>query len=277
MKPHIAFERALREQVSAIRDATPGVCAGNVRALHAWRVAVRRQRTLLRALPGKPARAIGSGALRNEWRDWSLRLGPVRDADVWDETLHDPALRCVLEATDEGQAFLRAQQCRRNELRAPLRRLLRSTRYVRLLHRTETLIARDLPPALGTLCAGKLARRVGHAFSRLLNRARNGARHLSEADDREAAVHALRRQVRRARYLSEIGRTILPAVSHKMRLRLLQVQTALGKVHDADVQLALLGTLPPDAAQRVRGRIRLQRTTALRQFRKRWRALLRSI
>ena len=42
MKPHVAFQCSLVEQLAAIQRATPGVCAGDVNALHAWRVAVRR-------------------------------------------------------------------------------------------------------------------------------------------------------------------------------------------------------------------------------------------
>ena len=272
MKPHVAFQHSLAEQLAAIRRATSGVCAGDIEALHVWRVAVRRQRTLLRALPRKQARAIGAKALQDHWRAWSRRLGPVRDADVWCETLRDPAVRRELGATARGRAFLRAQHQRRKSLKSSLCRLLQSPRYARLVRQTETLLSRELPTRLGAIGAGRLTQSARRAFSRLLGQARQRARRISDTGT-ESDVHALRRQVRRARYLSDLGRKILPAASPKLRKRLLQVQTALGKAHDADVHLALLGSLPPVIARCVRGRIRRRRTEALRQFRRCWREL----
>lgn len=171
MKPHVAFYCSLAEQLEAIQRATPGVCAGDAEALHAWRVAVRRQRTLLGALPRKHARAIGAKGLQNKWRTWNRRLGPARDADVWCEALRDPALRRALGATAEGRAFLRAQQQRRKVLKTPLGRLLQSPQYVRLVRRTETLVARELPAYLSAIGAGRLVRSTRRAFSRLLGRA----------------------------------------------------------------------------------------------------------
>ena len=274
MKPHFAFQRALAEQSAAIRAATPGVCAGDGESLHAWRVAVRRLRTLLRALPRKRARAIGAEKMQETWRSWSRKFGPVRDADVWHEALHDPALRRELGASAGGRTFLRAQVRRRRALKQPVRALLRSEEYRHLLICTEALIEHDLPFCLAELGARRLARSARQAFSRLLGRARHRARRLSDAAN-GSDVHALRRQVRRARYLSEIRWNVLPAASPKLRKGLLQVQAALGEVHDADVQLALLGNLPPPVARRVRNRIRRRRTDALRQFRNHWRSLSR--
>ena len=276
MKPHVAFQRSLAEQLAAIRSAAPGVCAGDAEALHAWRVAVRRLRTLLRALPGKQARALGAEKLQHAWRAWSQRLGPARDADVWYETLHDPVLRRALGATVEGRSFLRAQLRRRRALKLPLRRVLQSANYRRLQVRTGTLIEQALPSCLAEMGARRLARRARQAFSKLLSRARRGARHLSRGGD-EAEVHALRRRVRRARYLSEIGGKILPAASPKLHQRLLQVQAVLGDAHDADVQLAFLVNLPPAVACRVTGRIQRRRAAALQQFRRRWKALAKRI
>lgn len=270
MKPQVAFQCSLAEQLAAIQCATPGVCAGDANALHAWRVAVRRQRTLLRALPEKHARAIGAKTLQDNWRVWSRRLGPARDADVWCAALSDPALRRALGATAEGRSFLRAQLRRRKALKTSLRRLLQSPQYARLVRRTATLIEHKLPSCLGAIGAGRLARSARRAFSRLLGRARQNARNVSKTGEK-SDVHALRRQLRRARYLSEIGRKILPAASPKLRKSLWLVQAALGEAHDADVQLALISSLPPAVARRVRGRIRHRRMEALKRFRKRWR------
>ena len=276
MKPQVAFQHALAEQLTAIQVATPEVCAGNVEALHAWRVAVRRLRTLLRALPRKRTRAVGAEALQNHWRTWSRKLGPARDADVWHETLRDPIVSKALGASAGGRSFLRAQSRRRRALKLPLRALLRSKEYRRLLIGTQALIEHDLPEELSELDARQLTQSVCQAFSRLLSRARRRAGRLSEASE-EAEVHALRRQVRRARYLSELGGNILPTVPPKLRKRLVQVQTDLGVAHDADVQLALLKILPLAVARRVCSRMRRRRTHALRQFRKHWRALARRL
>ena len=223
-------------------------------------------------MPEEHARAIGVKALLDNWRAWSRRFGPARDADVWCDTLGDPVLRRTLGATAEGRSFLRAQLRRRKALKAPLCRLLQSPQYARLVRRTEMLIECKLPVCLGAIGADRLARSTRRAFSRLLERAQQRARGLSKTGA-VADVHALRRQVRRARYLSELDCNILPASSPKLRQRLLQVQTALGEVHDADMQTEFLEGLSPAAARRVCGRIRRRRRAALRQFRKRWRAL----
>ena len=101
-----------------------------------------------RAAPSQ-ARATGAATLLDEWRDWSRLFGPARDADVWQETLRHSTLRRDPGATAQGRLFLRAQLRQRKALQTSLCRRLRSARYARLLRRTETLMARDLPPCQG--------------------------------------------------------------------------------------------------------------------------------
>ena len=272
MKPHAAMKRALATQVAVIRRVTPTVRRGDAEALHAWRVAVRRVRTLLRALPARRLRRVNTAALQSAWRAWSLKLGPARDADVWHETLRDPRLRAALAATPTGRRFLHAQRRGRRDIKQPLDPRLASSGYTRLLARTERAVARDLPVAFATLGARRLERSVRRAFCRLLAKSRRRGRRLSSAE-RAEEIHALRRSVRRARYLAELCRVLLPKPARRLRAPLLEAQETLGRIHDADVQLGHLRRLP-DAARRARNLIVARRQAARRRLHTSWDALL---
>jgi CHAD domain-containing protein len=267
------MQRALAEQAAAIRASTPGVRRGDAEALHAWRVAVRRLRTLLRALPAGRLRRTDAATLQQGWRAWAARLGPARDADVWRAALAEPRLRATLSATPAGRRFLAAQERRHRAAKQQQARVPADPSYTRLLARTQRLLAAGLPADLAALGARRLEKSVRRAFRRLLAEARRRGRRLTRAERLEE-IHALRRAVRRARYLAELCRALLPRGACRLRHELAAVQETLGDVHDADVQLERLRALPPAAARRARHLILGRRRRAWTRYQAAWAVLL---
>jgi len=269
---HVAA--ALRDQYAEIVRHHPGTRLGtDPEELHQMRVATRRMRAILRA-----ARPLLD-------RDWvaSLRaelgwlggaLGPVRDLDVLLEHLRADAH--LLGGADE-RAFLALLAALESEREADRERMLAcldDRRFVALIDRLEAETGAPRVVADGTSLRD-LARRE---FRRL----RKAVRRLGE-EPPDAALHATRIAVKRARYAAElaersIGRTAAGAIRDCKTL-----QDVLGDHQDAAVAeeriRALVGSRTrPDralAAGRVIERQHERRRVARAAFPDAWRTLER--
>lgn len=258
----------IRRQFKAVRRLSPAAARADVKSLHDWRVAVRRLRTLLRVLPhgGKDGLPRAS-AMQAEWRGWARRCGPARDADVWARTMKELGLRRILARTPQGRALLTAGERRRRSLHASLRRRLTSAAYRTLLDRTHALVQEDVAAWLRKQPDRVVQRLVSCAFQRLTRKAQRRMAGLSTAPTPSHA-HAIRRAIRRARYLADTGHRILPKTAARLKRPLVRLQAALGDAHDADVQMRLLKGLPRETAAPVRQLLRKERAKAIERFRR---------
>jgi len=270
-----ALQAALNAQFRLIRRHTPGVRRGDPEALHEWRVAVRRLRSFLRAF-APLLRHTSARSCQLAWRALTQRLGPARDADVWSYTLQDPKLRRRLASTPAGRVFLRAQQRLPSRFHALRRQTLSGAEYIRLRAQTQDLLGHRLPARLKDTTEHQREKMTHQAVAKLLQVARHRARRL-EATPSPARVHALRRTIRRARYLIETLGDALPGSVPRLYSALLRVQETLGRVHDTDVQLAHLRGLKGPAARQMQAFLQRRRTQALRRYRVAWRKLGRKM
>lgn len=223
----LAHEEMLAEEGKAREGASP-------EGVHQMRVATRRIRAICRAfghvLPGKRFLAF------NKQFKWLAGvLGEVRDIDVYQENLKGYAA----EISDDDAAQLTDYhdhlQRRRRLAREKLVECLGGRRYAKLKHRFARVLGRGPSRAArkaagGTTIAAAAAQFIGKQHQRVL---RDG-RAITD-DSPEAALHRLRIQCKRLRYLFEIFQPIYGKPLKSPIKRLKSLQAVLGDLQDAHV------------------------------------------
>jgi CHAD domain-containing protein len=233
---HGVLAPALFGLVTEVRQASARVAArSDPEAIHDFRVALRRLRTLLR-----PARrAFGKRRLKEiggELRRFAQVTGALRDEEVLRETL--TALELPPKPRVELAAWL-VQRARQERVRR--------RGVVTVLRAAE---APGGEPSLGTALA-HLERRLGRGRRRdeeglsaeaLATEAVSGAfaavRELAGADLRDsAAMHELRIRFKRLRYTAELFAPILGERGPTVAKSAARLQKRLGELHDVDEAL----------------------------------------
>jgi CHAD domain-containing protein len=257
---------AFRTQYARMLAHDPGTRLGaDPESLHQLRVATRRLRAFLRA--GRPLLdPEWADALRAELGWLGSALGPARDLDVLVDHLDREVARLDGSDVAGGKALLRELARERGTVRRRLVRALRSERYLALLDRVEAAGHPPPAPATGEAATPTEIWRSEHA------RLRKAVRSLdSEPDD--AALHAVRIKVKRARYAAELARLDGYVRSAKA------LQDVRGVHQDAvvaEARLRGLAATHPEAAVaagRLVERERTRRTRAREGWRARWTAL----
>lgn len=218
-------------QAVRLRSLGPAAAEGDDDAVHDARTATRRLRTALRVC----APLVPDGRrLRDALRGVGRALGAVRDPAVelaW--------LREALDPDEDARAAARLVEGRlvaRQAGLVVLRRQLRSAAHARLLADLEAAVRHTWPPD-----EGRLVRRAGREWHRL-DRALAAAGTAGH-DERDAALHAARRQARRARYAAEL----MGAAAVRSVERAEQVQETLGRQHDAVLVRAVIAEVAAQA------------------------------
>jgi CHAD domain-containing protein len=231
----LALEPAARLLVSAGEDSA---------AIHAMRVAIRRQRAALSLFKEALPLSMQMPSLRDDLGWLGQSLGAVRDLDVQLEQLRawqidDPAL---LERLSQQRAQAHKQ----------LLRAFNSARYQRFvaayttllregpdLSRDEQMPLREAMPALLQRAHRKL-RRQGDA---LLADVAEGAEGVPAS-----AYHQVRIKAKRLRYALEFVRHVCGKPAKRLHARLVTLQDTLGQLQDATVatdRLRALGLHTP--------------------------------
>jgi CHAD domain-containing protein len=264
------FERLralLRTQLREVLAHDPGTRLGtDPESLHDMRVAVRRSRALLRA--GRKLIASDTQALEDELKWIGGVLGSVRDLDVMLAHLHERAAELGPPDTKTAERLLRKLEQRRTRARRALLRALDSERYFPLLDRFEQEIEALQPSGADTsldALAQKQLKKLREAVSAL------------DEDPPDAALHALRKLGKRARYAAEL------AGHDGVVKRAKELQDVLGEHQDAVVAEETLRELaaaasPPEAlaAGRLVEDERERRAEARATWWKAWKRLKRA-
>ncbi|MDC0741199.1 CHAD domain-containing protein [Polyangium mundeleinium] len=249
-----ARERVLAVSTSAIQGAPDG--ASDEAALHDFRVALRRMRTLLR-VARELWRRKRLARLEGEIRYYAQATGALRDEEVLRETL--AALDLPPEAHAEVGGWL-----------------VRRAHATRKEHTEVTRLLRDGPPArTPTLPGGKRIRRLERSFHALAARLNGDTPRLvpavelgHEVLDRAArdvvtwaqrdvgdveAMHELRIRYKRLRYTAELFAVPLGVTATRLAKHATRMQRHLGELHDIDQAIVTLsrarslGTATKDA------------------------------
>lgn len=222
--------------------------------VHTMRVAVRRLRSALAT--GRPFldRSV-SEPLRAELSWLSDVLGAARDAEMQRERLEHAIDALVEERSDLDwspdlvrPALLGPLVVRHDEAVAAVRDVLADERYARLLDRLRAFVV-DPPwtAKADKRIRGAYRRRLGHDLRRLARRIEAAQDHDLEHEERNAALHAARKAVKRARYAAEPLRPIYGDQAERLVGCLKDLQTGLGQYQDTVVTRQYLHHLTRDA------------------------------
>lgn len=228
----------VQEQVDALKAHDTGVRADRPDAVHQMRVASRRLRSALRTFRHLFDHTR-TDPLRAELRWLGAVLGDVRDTEVLHARLReqlaargDPA-RPVAERVDR-ELGARYAQAHRSALRA-----LDGERYFRLLDALDALVTS--PPL--TDAARRPARDVlpglaGKGYTSLRDRRR--AASALDGEEKELALHAVRKGAKRARYAGEALAPTFGTDAARFAAAMERLQDVLGEHRDAALTRELL-------------------------------------
>jgi CHAD domain-containing protein len=231
----------LREQVATLQGWDPRVRADEHDAVHQMRVTTRRLRSALatfRPLFGRSA----TKPVRAELRWLGGVLGAVRDAEVVRQRLlsavrAEPAELVLGPVAQRVQATFAAQH---RDAMAEAHAALSTDRYFRLLDALDALLAAPPLTDRATKPARKVLRKRVRAAWR---RVRRAAGAVPAADDRDRALHEVRKATKRARYAAESVRPVFGAPARRFARRMKSVQQLLGEHQDTVVCRAALRRL----------------------------------
>ncbi|MGE0554526.1 MAG: CHAD domain-containing protein [Gemmatimonadales bacterium] len=257
------------EQLRRLRGYRSAVLAGrDPEDLHQLRVALRRLRAALEL--GHEALDLPAEASADRLKTLTRAMGRLRDLDVALE-LTEPLV--PVAKGDEGPALdrIRSELSRRRRATTKaVRRTLRSPTLVATLKALRQWVrSPEFHPAgfrsLHQATAGALADAEAELRANPLWSQPRPNRRLSARDSE--ALHALRKEARRLRYLLEIlarsrGETVQPALDHLHR-----VQDALGALQDLATAERIIELIDPEAtaaaARLIRRRMSRQRAETL--------------
>jgi CHAD domain-containing protein len=214
--------RASAERGRVVASILTRTGAPDDEAVHDFRVALRRLRSLLR-----PARALygeqRTRAVERELRDVAATTGALRDEEVLRETLSALALAPRTRAT--VVRWLASREKRERAQRRSVARGLAGPVGERLTRAVEALDALLARPKR-ELSTGRLARRVLRALARQI-----GALAREPVAD-VVAMHELRIRWKRARYFCELLERVGAPIA--LAKPAAQLQKRLGELHDLD-------------------------------------------
>ena len=223
-RPADPVHRAVAEQVEQLLVWDRAVRADAPDSVHQMRVAARKIRSLLQA-----AEQLGTSYdawILEELRELGRVLGIARDAEVLAERYRHALDALPLELV-RGRVRDRLVQGAERRYQTGLRRALmamRSQRYFRLLDALEALVA-EPPPASDTQTPVEAV--IEAAYKRVRKAAKAVAH--AEADDRDEALHKIRKRAKLLRYTAAaVGDT---KVSEQAKT----VQSVLGDHQDSVV------------------------------------------
>lgn len=202
-------------------------------AVHDFRVALRRLRTLL-----KPARLVyGKRRMRESARDlgrFASGAGAVRDEEVLRETLSDLELQPEARATLDAWMAHRAGHER--ALRTELLSLLVHTRRKRSI---EAVLSRLQRALHHPRVARRDAPRLQSLVDITLHKAIASVQELAAAPPTDVAqMHALRIRYKRLRYTAELFAEVVGERATTLEKRAEKMQRRLGDLHDIDEAIA---------------------------------------
>jgi len=250
MQPNLASS-LLRKRVRALARHLSGALAAEAEPVHEVRVASRRLRAMLPIL----ARKAKGRRVRRVARTLQLLVrvaGRVRDLDVGVALFDEHLARRGSASADT--ALLRGRLlAARGRARRRMRQDLGSLDLAGLQSDLRSILSRG--PRSPRAVVRRLARAVGRAGAALM-------RSIVGVADRfdPPTLHAVRRQVRRLHYITDVAADVRRESSDAMR-RLKLVQETLGVIHDSWVLAGWLGLQAASARRQGRSSLESAATT----------------
>ncbi|SEC69649.1 CHAD domain-containing protein [Amycolatopsis tolypomycina] len=223
---------ALREQHGRLRRADVGVRLDVDDSVHQMRVAIRKLRSTLRTFGS----LIDPGPVVTELQWLGRELSPSRDTEVTEARLRarldDLPSELVFGPLRQFLTRYFAREAEEGRTRALA--ALASKRYLRLQRALDALL--EKPPLTAKArkpAKAGLQKPLRKAASKL-SRAEATARR-STGDEREKALHDVRKKAKRARYAADVAKPVYGKKLRKWRKNVKAVQGTLGEHQDTVV------------------------------------------
>ncbi|WAP51604.1 CHAD domain-containing protein [Arthrobacter sp. ATA002] len=232
----LLLQSYLHGQLLTLLAEDPRVRANEPDGVHKMRVSTRRMRSALasyrRVLAAGPA-----GEMRSELKWLAGILGTARDAQVMRSRLH------ALMAGQPAELVLGPVQQHIDEellgdyrsAHASVLAVLDGARYLRLLERLETLVAKPgfMPEADAP--AAKMAARLLKRDRKRLHRQVRNARDAGGEELRSEFLHEARKDAKRLRYAAEVAQPVRAEGSAELIAGAEHIQKILGEHQDSVV------------------------------------------
>jgi CHAD domain-containing protein len=229
----------LQSQVAALIAQDPRVRRAGDDAVHQMRVTSRRLRSALKSFSAVVAETTG---LQEELRWIAAVLGEARDLEVirdrFAEHLDtlDPTLVVGPVRTRLGDDLAAREQ----EALARVNETLSGERYFALLDRLDALIANPPLTPLAIKPAEKtLARVADKGWARVVKKYHT-AQAIEDTEQREIAMHDVRKAAKRARYTADALKPLLGDPATTLAKRAKAVQEVLGLYQDGVIAQQIL-------------------------------------
>jgi CHAD domain-containing protein len=234
----------LRTQARRLRAADTAVRLDEPTGVHDFRVAVRRLRSCLRVF-GQVVSADRTRSLAAELKWLSDVLGDARDAEVIGHDLAQAigATPAELVLGPVGAQVQRHLARRAAEAASTTREVLAGRRYLDLLAALDGLLADPPYLDLAHQRAATALLPLAHKAYRKTRRAVDAATRVGQGAPRDAALHKVRRSVKRLRYAAEVVEPVVGGPAGRYRRRCKKVQGTLGQHHDLVVLRTVLREL----------------------------------
>ncbi|MHC4940341.1 MAG: CHAD domain-containing protein [Planctomycetota bacterium] len=243
MRTDAALKRILRVLLENIRASEDGTKAAlDTEFLHEFRVAVRRTRAALSRFKGTlPVRTVDR--FKREFKWLGSITGPLRDLDVY-VLKFDSYLKkgpgSLKKALEPVRQHLLRRQAEEQEI---LRRHLESARYRRLVQSWSDFLDRPVPQRTNLPNARRpIGEFAKEQIWKLQRRVLRDGRAIDD-DTPSAAVHELRLDCKKLRYMMEFCRSLFePGAMTDQIKALKRLQDNLGDFNDLEVQQGKLGS-----------------------------------
>ncbi|MGW4528921.1 CYTH and CHAD domain-containing protein [Amycolatopsis sp. NPDC004378] len=226
---------ALREHYARLRRADVGVRLDVEDSVHQMRVATRKLRSALRTF-GSIVDKDATAPLAAELKWLGRELAPARDAEVSEERLHEQldGLPAELVFGPLRQYLTRYFAREAEEGRTRAMAALTGRRYRDLLRALDTVVEEPPLTAKARKPAKDALRKPVRKAAKKLRRAEAAAKGL-EGEERETALHEVRKKAKRARYAADTVRPVYGEKLREWRKNVRAVQRTLGEHQDTVV------------------------------------------
>ncbi len=237
MRSDMAGQLILRQLLATMKANEAGLRADiDSEFLHDFRVAVRRTRTALSQFRKiYPSRVIERFGPEFAWL--GRTTGPTRDLDVFLLNFQHYRASLPLDMRDALDPFHSFLQKRQKQVHGQLVRTLDSDRYQRLMADWQDFLTKPLPehptsPHALVPAESLARRRIWRVYRRILKEGR-----AITPESPAEALHDLRKQCKKLRYLMEFFQSLFPQGQVKQLIRILKgLQDNLGEFQDTEVQ-----------------------------------------
>ena len=232
-------------QIDQILAGDAAVRLEELDAVHAMRSATRRIRSVLAAY-GKLYRASPVRKLRSELKWLGQLLGQPRDAEVLRVELREQLAGLLPGDDGVAAATARIEERTGGDYDGGYRLLqeaLQSARYFRLLDKLEDF--RDNPPVRAEAVAQgrRVAAKAVDKAAKRLRRSHKAAKAARRGTDQELALHRVRKDAKRLRYVAESAAMVHGKRAGKVAKAARRQQKILGRFQDAVVARDLLAAI----------------------------------